>query len=134
MEKSTRLGSEECDARRQELTEKLSQLEIRISKAVELEDYDLAGTTIHVQLHTIAVHRLVFSMLLCIQCHGFTFQSHVVCSPDNQLCETTSQRLPCEMINNIFLRNFLAKLGEFLIASEPFCKLYCVVSYFLFHS
>ena len=48
MEKSARLGSEECDARRQELTEKLSQLEIRISKAVELEDYDLAGTTIHV--------------------------------------------------------------------------------------
>ena len=43
MEKSAKLGSEEWNARKQELTEKLAQLESRISKAVELEDYDLAG-------------------------------------------------------------------------------------------
>lgn len=43
MEKSAKQVSEENDSRKQELTEELRNIEMKISEAVELEDYDLAG-------------------------------------------------------------------------------------------
>ena len=43
MEKSFKPVSEESSSRRLELTEELKEIETKISEAVELEDYDLAG-------------------------------------------------------------------------------------------
>ena len=43
MEKSAKRVSEESNSKRQELTEELRDIETKISEAVELEDYDLAG-------------------------------------------------------------------------------------------
>ena len=56
MEKSFKPVSEESSSRRLELTEELKEIETKISEAVELEDYDLAGIF---AVHTTSTHSTI---------------------------------------------------------------------------